>query len=84
MHWNLGSRFWERKREDIQHLVDQFSPDFLFVSEANLFPDTPEHLVDIEGYTLTKVKTMDTLKFSRNSSTEYGRNQLFCRMGQHG
>ena len=65
MHWNLGSRHWDKKQEEIQHLVDEMNPDFLFISEANLFNDTPSHLIEIEGYTMTKAKTVDKLKYSR-------------------
>ena len=75
MHWNLGSRFWEKKREDIQHLVDQHKPDYLFISEANLFHDTPEHQREIEGYSMTLAKTMTSLKFSRIV--------LLCKEGAH-
>ena len=65
MHWNLGSCYWDKKKDDVQHLADQFSPDYLFISEANLFQDTPESQTNIEGYNLVKVKTMSRLKFSR-------------------
>ena len=64
MHWNLGSRHWDSKRDDIQLLADQMSPDYLYISEANLFHDTPPHLTDIERYKLIKAKTMSKLKFS--------------------
>ena len=65
MHWNLDPRHWDRKREDVQLLADQFTPDYLFISEANLFSDTPQHLIHIEGYNMVKSKTMSKLKFSR-------------------
>ena len=65
MHWNLGPRYWEKKRDEIQLLVDQHSPDYLYISEANLFQDTPEHQTLIEGYKLVTAKTMSKLKFSR-------------------
>ena len=65
MHWNLGSRFWERKRDEVQLLVDHQSPDFLFISEANLFSDTLSHLIEIDGYTMTRAKNMESLNYSR-------------------
>ena len=65
MHWNLGPRFWDNKREDVQHLVDEYKPDYVFISEANLFHDTPPHKTEIEGYDLVMARTMETLKFSR-------------------
>ena len=65
MHWNLGSKHWDKKRDEVQLLVDQLSPDLLFISEANLFSDTPAHLTEIEGYKMTKSKTMEGLNYSR-------------------
>ena len=65
MHWNLGPRNWNNKREDIQLLVDQQKPDFLYVSEANLYNHIPEHERDIEGYSLICAKTTSRLGYSR-------------------
>ena len=65
MHWNLGSRYWDKKLEDIQHLVDQYGPDYAFISEANYFHDTPANKTDIEGYDMIVAKTIKSLKFSR-------------------
>ena len=65
MHWNLGSRHWEQKRDEIQLLVDQHGPDFLYISEANLFNGTPDHETHIEGYNLTRAKTTEILGYSR-------------------
>ena len=65
MHWNLGSKLWENKHDKIQLLVDQLSPDFLYISEANLMKNTPNHLIDIEGYEMTVADTMEHLQYSR-------------------
>ena len=65
MHWNLGSKHWEKKQTEVQALVDQYSPDVLFISEANYFHDTPKHLTEIEGYKFEVAKTMENLKYSR-------------------
>ena len=65
MHWNLGSKRWEKKIDEVQLLVDQYSPDHLFISEANLFQDVPDHLTGIEGYVMTRASTMEHLKYSR-------------------
>ena len=62
MHWNLGSKYWEKKQTEIQALVDQYSPDVLFISEANYFHDTPKHLTEIEGYKFEVAKTIENLK----------------------
>ena len=65
MHWNLGSHHWDKKVNDVQHLVDQHKPDYLFISEANYFHDTPANKTDIEGYDIVFAKTLARLKFSR-------------------
>ena len=43
------------------------------VSTSTSTSDTPEHLTDIDGYTLIKAKTMEKLKYSRIV--------LLCRIG---
>ena len=65
MHWNLGGRYWDKKLEDIQHLVDQYKPDYAFISEANYFHDTPENMTQVDGYDMILAKTITTLKYSR-------------------
>ena len=52
-HWNLGSKLWKNKRNQIQALVEQTNPDILFISEANLDDQTPTHESMIAGYTLS-------------------------------
>ena len=57
-HWNLGSKKWRNKRNQIQALVDQNSPDLIFISEANLDEMTPLHESLISGYDITLPKTV--------------------------
>ena len=57
-HWNLGSKKWKNKRNQIQALVDQTNPDIMFISEANLDDSTPSHDSLITGYLITLPKTM--------------------------
>ena len=57
-HWNLGSKLWKNKRNQIQALVDQDNPDILFISEANLDDLTPPHESLISGYNITLPKTV--------------------------
>ena len=57
-HWNLGSKKWSNKRNLIQALVDQNSPDILFISEANLDESTPSYDSIISGYDITLPKTV--------------------------
>ena len=33
-HWNLGSKKWSNKRNNIQVLADQNQADIIFISEA--------------------------------------------------
>ena len=57
-HWNLGSKKWINKINQIQALVDTDNPDVLFISEANLDESTPLHETIIEGYEITLPKTV--------------------------
>ena len=64
-HWNLGSRKWRNKRNNIQALIDQEAPDILFISEANLDESTPSHESLIIGYNITLPKTVTRNKTAR-------------------
>ena len=57
-HWNLGSKKWTNKRNQIQALVDTDCPDVIFISEANLDELTPLHESVIMGYDITLPKTV--------------------------
>ena len=57
-HWNLGSKKWINKRNQIQVLVDQTAPDIIFISEANLEESTPVYESVISGYSITLPKTV--------------------------
>ena len=57
-HWNLGSKKWTNKRNQIQELVDTDCPDAIFISEANLDELTPLHESVIMGYDITFPKTV--------------------------
>ena len=57
-HWNLGSKKWTNKRNQIQALVDTDNPDAIFISEANLDELTPPHETIISGYDITLPKTV--------------------------
>ena len=60
LHCNLGARKWQNKLDEIQSLVDELKPDYLFVSEANLAAFLPVYQMNIEGYNLTTPKSHDT------------------------
>ena len=72
-HWNLGNRHWQRKKEEIQHLVEEYKPDLAFILEANLFENTPQHETIIEGYTIEKPKTCN------NNAMSYSRLVLLVK-----
>ena len=57
-HWNLGSKKWKNKINQIQALADQNLADLIFISEANLDELTPLHESRIVGYNITLPKTL--------------------------
>ena len=57
-HWNLGSKKWINKRNQIQVLADQSLADIIFISEANLDESTPVYESVIQGYSITLPKTV--------------------------
>ena len=57
-HWNLGSKKWTNKRNQIQAYVDTVNPDVMFISEANLDEMTPLHESLITGFDITLPKTV--------------------------
>ena len=65
IHWNLGSRYWGNKTEEIQILVDEMKPDLVFISEANLFSGLSEHERIILGYKLVITRSMEYMGYSR-------------------
>ena len=64
-HWNLGSRFWSNKTDDIQSLVDEMNPHLCLISEANLFDGLYQHLALIHGYEIITTASMKTKGYSR-------------------
>ena len=42
IHWNLGSKLWNNKLDEIEMVLADKKPDLFFVSEANLWQDLPE------------------------------------------
>ena len=65
MHWNLGNKFWKRKVEEIQLLTIDEKPDFLFISEANLFSIDEDYEIRVTGYELNHSKTWQAFNYSR-------------------
>ena len=59
VHWNMGSKRWERKKTEIDALILDKSPDLLYTSEANLMKMLPNFDRQIEGYRLYLPDTME-------------------------
>ena len=55
--WNLGSRKWCNKTDEINHLVLEHNPDIVAISEANLHSSSGCHETNIKGYNL--ITTLD-------------------------
>ena len=70
-HWNMGSRHWTKKQDEIQHIVDEMNPDIVVITEANIFKhdlEHFEHLLNIQRYKLELPKTMDNPRLQCQSS----------------
>ena len=65
MHWNLGARKWQNKLAETQALVNEYKPDFCFLSEANIATNLPVHQTIIHGYTLHTPKSHTNYNLSR-------------------
>ena len=50
LHWNLGSKLWQRKVIEIEAVTIQYSPDIFVISEANLLETLSESERKIPGY----------------------------------
>ena len=50
LHWNMGSRFWRNKVDEIRQTIMEKSPDIFAITEAYLFTSDPLESRHIEGY----------------------------------
>ena len=64
-HWNAGSRLWQNKLLEIQLVLDSRKSDLLFVSEANLWLNVPDHDKQIIGHKLLVPKAMSNVHHAR-------------------
>ena len=64
-HWNMGSKFWERKVVEAEVVALEYKPDIFIVSESNLLNDLPEIERNIPGYKLYLPKTAEVQIVSR-------------------
>ena len=65
VHWNLGARYWDKKVDDIQAMVDELKPDLALISEANLFTGLEVHLRLVTGYSVHCTKGFEVMGYSR-------------------
>ena len=65
IHWNIGARQWHRKIEEIEALISEKDPDFLFVSEANIMEETSTEECAINGYVMVLPNTMNLRGYAR-------------------
>ena len=73
LQWNLGSRHWQRKRDQVQAMADERAPDIFAITEANLFNGIPEIQTNILGYNMIKPLT------HLNPKLGYSRVLLFVK-----
>ena len=64
-HWNIGAKQWPKKVEEMELLVQETEPDLLFVSEANLLKNTPNHEKFVDGYDIIEPDTVDKYGYAR-------------------
>ena len=76
LQWNLGSKHWQKKRDTIQAMADELDPDIFIVTEANLFNDAPDILVNILGYKMVKPLTTENKKLQYSRVVMCVRNNL--------
>ena len=65
IHWNLGSKKWNRKLTEIGNLLDEQKPDLCYVSEANLWEGLESYEREIPGHYLVLPNTMEFTKHAR-------------------
>ena len=65
IHWNLGSKLWCNKLEDIELLLSEFKPDLCYISEANLWNGLDHHEREILGHEIIYPNTMERLGHAR-------------------
>ena len=65
VHWNQGPSFWNKKISELELLINDFRPDILTISEANIMIEMPEHELLVTGYRMIKPNTLNNLKYCR-------------------
>ena len=65
IHWNLGGKKWENKRDEIELLLEDIKPDLCYITEANLYNNLEEHEFNIQDHYLVFPNTMLQLGYAR-------------------
>ena len=65
IHWNMGSRLWENKLEELELLLSEKKPDLCFISEANISASKNLDEMNVPGHQLILPRTMSRLGHAR-------------------
>ena len=65
IHWNMGSKYWQRKIIEAEAVALQYKPDLLIISEANLMEDLNDQQRNLTGYSLLLPKTTELQMVAR-------------------
>ena len=65
IHWNMGSRGWINKKEEIELVILQHHPDIYIITEANMKGTLSEEERDIPGYYQVLPRTIEARSLVR-------------------
>ena len=65
IHWNMGSKYWQRKQVEAEAVTQQYNPDLLIISEANMLNELSDLEKNLPGYSLLLPLTVETQKVAR-------------------
>ena len=65
IQWNLGSKLWKNKLDDIELLLSEQKLDLCFIMEVNLWEGCGSHEKGIPGHWLNMPNTVGTLHHAR-------------------
>ena len=65
IHWNMGSKNWEKKILEIQIVIQEFDPDIMIISEANMKLSLPAESKEVGGYYMILPKTVQIQNHAR-------------------
>ena len=64
-HWNMGSKHWQRDKDEIEAVTLQFNPDIFIISEANQMKELSVQEKNITGYRQILPKIVDVQRVAR-------------------